>query len=80
MSSPARWDESASGRAVRDDVGDADGVGIGADRTGTHFPDKAGGRPLVDGPEQERSVGSSGTSGIVASWSHRQGPSGFIGQ
>ena len=79
MSVPARWGERASGRAARGGVRATDGEGIRLDGTGTHFPATAGGRPLVDGPEQDRSVGSSG--GVRSwSWSHSQGPPGFIGQ
>ena len=79
MSVPARWGERTSGGAARGGVGVTDGEGIRLDGTGTHFPATAGGRPLVDGPEQDRSVGSSG--GVRSwSWSHSQGPSGFIGQ
>lgn len=78
---PARWGERTSGRGARGNVGATDGEGRRLDGTGTHFPDRAAGRPLVDGPEQDRSVGLSGAvRSWGGAWSHSQGPSGFIGQ
>ena len=77
MRSPHRCDDRRDTTGVRRVVRSRGRMAC-ATRSTIHLVIVLAVRPSVGAPEQDRSVGSSGS--CVVAWSQVQGPSGFIGQ